>query len=875
MMKRIALLGLTLLLSALPAFAQQQYGTIAGTVFDNERQPLPGVTVTLSGPAMQGTRTAATDDQGRYRFVPVPPGSDYTVRFELSGFNTLDQSRVTANIGRETTIDAEMALSQFAETITVAADRIVVDTTKSTVSTAVEWDLIDTLTTDRTFQSVMELAPGVQVGANNPRVHGASDGDNVYLVDGVDTTDPRTQTWGTAINFDTIAEVQVQTAAFAAEYGRAAGGIVNLVTKSGGNEFSGTLRYVQTDVDWAADPKEGVTPTTLSNEKRPAAALGGPIARDRLWFFVAYESRDREQTFPRATDSSNTEFYTDTSTYKGHYLSGKLTWQLNPNHSLVGYYNEDPIDISNAWGRYYLGTGVDPRSEATQQQGGFTGTLQWTGVLSPSLFLEARYGTYNGEINVIPQGPLGPEPTYLDYATGYWSGTTLEYYTSERTRENITFALNKFIESGSGSHQIKAGAEWLEVRNTVVDAYYPSGGTTAPGEFVGLWEGEPVDRTVYFDRPGALETKNPYWALYVQDAWKIGNVTLNLGVRAEQVALKNNVGEEVVTFDLQDQIAPRLGFAWDINGSSLHGSASRFYDIVSDYVTAGLNENDEKATYYTWDGAEWVEEFTYPRFANNFVDPDLKPQYTDEFTIGYDQRLGDNWAISANYVNRQTKDAIEDVDAGILGDPVADDGEFYYTNVPETWMKYQGIELGLKKRMAADRIQFIASYTYVLQNEGVWSGTGNNSFADQLGGYADNSSAVDNRYGDLDTPHLAKFDGSYTFPFNLTIGLSAYYYSGPYYAWFRRVSTAKGTANAFTETPGQREVGSVWQADLHLEQAFKLGKGISVAIYGDALNVTDNQDPTGRQGRITSGAFQNPTAWQTMRRYQVGAKFEF
>jgi outer membrane receptor for ferrienterochelin and colicin len=874
-MRRLALVIVALALAALPAVAQQQYGTIAGVVADTERQPLPGVTVTLSGPAMQGSRAAVTDDQGRYRFAPVPAGADYTVRFELAGFNILDQAKVIVNIGRETTINAEMALSQFAETITVAADRIVVDTSKSTVSTAVEWGLIDNLTTDRTFQSVMELAPGVQVGANNPRVHGASDGDNVYLVDGVDTTDPRTQTWGTAINFDTIAEVQVQTAAFAAEYGRVTGGVVNLVTKSGGNEFHGTLRYVQSDKDWASDPKEGVTATVLGTEKRPAASFGGPIARDRLWFFASYESRDREQLFPRATDSTNSEFYTDTSTYEGHYLSGKLTWQLNPNHAIVGYYNEDPIDISNAWARYYLGTGVDPRSEATQQQGGNTGTLQWTGVLSPSMFLEARYGTYNGEINLIPQGPLGPEPTYLDYATGYWSGTTLESYASKRTRDNVNFAFNKFLETDSGSHQLKAGIEWLEVKNTVVDVYYPSAGLGAPGEFVGLWEGEPVDRTVISNRPGELTTKNPYWAIFVQDAWKLGNLTLNFGLRAEQVTLKNNVGREVVKFDLQDQIAPRLGFAWNINGSNLHGSASRFYDIISDYVTAGLNQNNEQATYYTWDGTQWVEEFTYPRFANNSVDPDLKPQYTDEYTLGYDQRLSDNWAITANYVNRRSKDAVEDVDAGILGDPVADDGEFYYTNVPDTWMKYQGIEIGLKKRMAADRFQFIASYTYVLENKGVWSGAGTNAFADQLGGYLDNSAAVANRYGDLDTPHLAKFDGSYTFPFNLTIGLSAFYYSGPYYAWYQRVSTPKGTGNEFTEAPGAREVGSVWQADLHLEQSFNLGKSMSISVYGDALNLTDNQDPTNRQGRTTSGAFQNPTAWQTMRRYQVGAKFEF
>ncbi|MFN3413648.1 MAG: carboxypeptidase regulatory-like domain-containing protein, partial [Thermoanaerobaculum sp.] len=238
-MRRLTYLLLAFVLLAAPALAQQQYGSIAGTVVDNQQQPLPGVTVTLSGPAMQGTRVAVTDTQGRFRFVPVPPGKDYTLKFELSGFNTLEQTGIVVNLGKETPIVAEMSLSQFAEAITVTAEKIVVDTSKSTVDTTVDWTLVDTLVTNRNFQTMMQMAPGVKAG-NNPYVHGNSNDSNSYLIDGVETTDPRTNTWGTAINWDTIQEAQVQTAAFAAEYGRATGGIVNLLTKSGTNSFRGT-----------------------------------------------------------------------------------------------------------------------------------------------------------------------------------------------------------------------------------------------------------------------------------------------------------------------------------------------------------------------------------------------------------------------------------------------------------------------------------------------------------------------------------------------------------------------------------------------------------------------------------------------------------
>jgi len=864
-MRRIPFFLLALLL-ALPVWAQQQYGSIAGTVVDNQKQPLPGVTVTLSGPAMQGTRVAVTDAQGRFRFVPVPPGKDYTLKFELSGFNTLEQTGIIVNLGKETSIAAEMSLSQFAEAITVTAEKIVVDTSKSTVDTNVEWGLIDSLANNRTFQSVMELAPGVQLNANNPRVHGAGSTDNLYLIDGVDTTDPRTQTWGTAINYDTIAEVQVQTAGYAAEYGRVTGGVVNLVTKSGGNEFHGILRYVQTDKDWAAGFKKGRTATILSDEKRPAASLGGPIARDKLWFFVAYESRNRDQQFPRATDSSNTTTYQDTSNYKGHYFSGKVTWQLNASNTISGWYNEDPIDISNAWGRYYLGTGVDPRSEATQQQGGNAWTLSWTGVLKANAFLEAKFGSYNGRINVVPQGPLGPEPTFLDVATNYFSGTTLELYKSDRTRDDLTLAASYFLDTDAGTHQLKAGVEYLKVKNSVLDVYYPSGGPLGPGEFVILVGGEKDSKFVNYNRPGRLDSENPYYALYVQDSWKVGKLTVNVGVRAEQIKLKNDAGREVVSFSFGEQLAPRLGFAYDLNGNSLHGSLARFYDIVTDYITAGLQPSEERQSVYVWGpaydlGDDWVLVDDYPIKANNTVDPKLKPTYSDEATLGYDHALSNSMALQVNYVWRQQKRAIEDLD-------LDDNGSFYYTNIPGTWKKYQALELALRKRMAADRLQFITSYTYTLKDEGFATGS-------QFSGYGDSSVAVQNRWGRNDTKHLFKFDGSYTLPFNLLAGLSAYYYSGPVYSVYDRPRIAKGRGTRYLEPAGSRKVGAQWTVDLHLEQLFNIWKGAKGSIYADVFNVTNNQEPIARQGLKTARNFGKPTYWQTPRTYQIGVKLEF
>ena len=875
---RILLALVATLLLVAPVAAQTTSGTISGVVRSTDGAPLPGVTVLVSSDMLQGTRSVETDANGRFRIVSLPPGS-YSVTYTQTGFSPVEESGVAVRIATDTSREVTMTPG-VTEEILVQGEGVVVDTTKSTIDTQVDFEFVDSLPNNRLFQDVMSSAPGVNVNQNNPQVHGASTDDNVYLVDGVDTTDPRTQTWGTAINFDTIQEVQIQTAGMPAEFGRVQGGVVNLVTRSGGNEFHGSLRYVQTDVDWVADVDKDAVGGVFSDEKRPAGTLGGPFLKDRFWFFAAGEGRDRDQSFPRETGSDTGVFSQDISNYNGHYLSGKLTLQANPSNTIVGFWNTDPIDISNAWARYYLGPSVDPRSEAIQQQGGDNSSLQWTSVINPSLLLEVKGNSYNGEINVIPQGAVGPEPTFLDLLTGYWSGTTLENYESKRGRDGVVASLTKFLDSNLGSHQIKGGLEYLQIKNEVTDVYYPQGNA------VFLYGGQFFYRGERLNRPGTLETKNPYQAIYVQDTWTRNNFTLNVGLRAEQITLENNVGREVLKFDFSDQIAPRIGFAVDINGNSLHGSASRFYDIVTDYVTANLNANGERERNYIWlpyfygpgycsDTAEdsrgnldsdcWYAVGTRTLFANNSIDQGIDPTYTDEITLGWDQRIGSNMTAGVNFIWREQQDAIEDFD-------LDNNSSFVYSNHPGTWKEYQAVELQVRKRLAQDRIQFAASWTHSFKNEGFSSGS-------QLSGFGDSSVAVANRFGELDTDDLVKVAGSYSIPWGglpttTEIGLSTYYYSGPLYTPHRIVVVGGKRGTEFT-TSDRPEVGDQWQADLHLEQSFRFGDNINAAIYGDMFNITDNQDPTSRESRITRTNFGRPTGSQAPRRYQLGVKFEF
>lgn len=890
-MRRFTYFSLALLLAA-PLAAQQQYGSIAGTVVDNQQQPLPGVTITLSGPAMQGTRVAITDTQGRFRFVPVPPGKDYTLKFELAGFNTLEQTGIIVNLGKETTVSAEMALSQFAEAITVTAEKIVVDTSKSTVDTTVDWTLVDTLATNRNFQTMMQMAPGVKAG-NNPYVHGNSNDSNSYLIDGVETTDPRTNTWGTAINWDTIQEAQVQTAAFAAEYGRATGGIVNLVTKSGGNNFSFTARWIQQDADWSAqggiEKETGQKkPFTASDEKRPSLTLGGPFVKDALWFYLAYEERANHRNFGRyATiqDAANLNPTQGRTNYEGHYFSGKLTYQVNPSHNLVGFYNEDPITLDPLRGGWY-GPNYNSSAEQEQFQGGENASLQWYGVLNPNFFAEAKFQYHRQELNVTPlYGGFGQTPFMYDFTARYYYGGAYYDYRSKRDRDGLNLAGSYYLDTATGTHQFKVGAELLWLKPKVGRIYNPAGYYRT----LGLGQ-TPYDRFLWLDQVRENETKQNYQGIYVQDQWKLGKATFNIGIRAEATKLEQNTGNEVLKFNFNDMLAPRLGFAYDLNGDALRLSLGRFYTLASNYIADYFNVIPTHQQRWRWNGTCTLDGrnvWEYPDTCWNLLydvptgaggttlDPNLDPAYQDEFVAGYEKLINPQFAASVNYVYRKVKKTIDWYDP-------EDDGEGIITNVPKTgknWSEYQAIEAALRKRFGPDGFQFIAAYTYVFDQKN-WATNWWNALP---GAFVGPYSELSRWYGRAEAKHEVKFNGSYTFPFKTIVGLSLFWSSG-------NVFTPYGTTPDGYSYPlakrGSATVGNNWEGDLHLEQPFTI-KGLRLAAYVDLFNMFNNQQRTARSARKYSlydpqtgqftvdPTYRRPTAWQAPRRLQIGFKIEY
>src|SRR5437870_1766259 len=266
--------------------------------------PLPGVTVEVRSPNMQGVRTEVTDAQGNFRFSQLPPG-DYSMTATLSGFNTVKQQNIRVGLNRTVTLDVAMSPT-VSETITVTSAAPVIDVTSSATGTNVTSQTMATLPIARNFTSIVQVAPGTNADATGPTFYGSTGAENQYVIDGLNTTEVRNGREGKTLNFDFVQEVEVKTGGLPAEYGRMTGGMINAITKSGGNEFSGGV--------FAFDQPRGIRadnatltqhPFTLGStidDKSQAdygVDLGGYVVKDRLWFFGAYNYQDRTRTNTR------------------------------------------------------------------------------------------------------------------------------------------------------------------------------------------------------------------------------------------------------------------------------------------------------------------------------------------------------------------------------------------------------------------------------------------------------------------------------------------------------------------------------------------------------------------------------------------------
>ncbi|MCM3874852.1 MAG: TonB-dependent receptor, partial [Thermoanaerobaculia bacterium] len=358
--RSVAFVLCSVILALAPHALSQTTSSIVGRVADEAGAPLPGASVEASSPSLQGTATALTDTQGRYRLTLLPPGV-YAVTFTLQGFAKERQANVAVALGRDTSLNADLHLATKVQT-SVTSEASAIELTSSGVGTGLDQRAVTTLPSGRNYSSVAQVVPGVSSDANpaNPdqdtiTVYGSSGAENAFYIDGVNTTGAEYGFQGKELNFEFIQAVDVKTGGYEAEFGRSTGGIVSVITKSGGNEFHGDVfGYYDSDKELvgsfslqaSADPVVSNTTSAGYTRKDFGLGLGGFMIKDRLWFFGAYDRVDNSQDStlpdgPRAGQVATSKSARDLA-------SGKLTFKLAQSQTVTGTVFLDPRDDTGA-----------------------------------------------------------------------------------------------------------------------------------------------------------------------------------------------------------------------------------------------------------------------------------------------------------------------------------------------------------------------------------------------------------------------------------------------------------------------------------------------------------------------------------------------
>ncbi|MEE2830519.1 MAG: TonB-dependent receptor, partial [Myxococcota bacterium] len=374
---RFSFLGLVLALACFgpwsSAVAQTTSGTLRGEVVDQTDTPLEGVSLKVTSDALQGSRTGTTGADGSFRFLALPPGT-YRMDVEKEGYKTIIRTNLVMSMGRVVSIKLVMELPEVGETVEVIDRRPVVDTEQATQSMTLSSDFLKNLPSGRSFQDVVQFLPGV-TGGSNPNINGGTFQSNQYYMDGTSTTDPVTGTFSMNFNFDAIEDLEVITAGYDARYNQGLGGTINIVTKSGGNTFEGTFSgyYEGTGFQQSGNRYISVSRSAYSDIEANAS-VGGPIIKDRFWFFVAYQFNRREELPSNNTDVGRDYglFPFSPRTWNSHFVVAKLTAQPVARNKFTLTFRADPTVIDNV----YSGSPYDiDEAQAQWQQGGFSTSL--------------------------------------------------------------------------------------------------------------------------------------------------------------------------------------------------------------------------------------------------------------------------------------------------------------------------------------------------------------------------------------------------------------------------------------------------------------------------------------------------------------------
>jgi outer membrane receptor protein involved in Fe transport len=782
---RVGLLALAALLLLVPSvLAQAPTGDLTGRVMADGKT-LPGVTVTAASPSLQGSRVVVTGSNGAFKLAFLPPG-EYQLTYELEGFSTAVQTVIVSAAQNKNLGDVELRVADVVEEVVITS---ALETVSEGISaeTTYSIDEIEDLPVQRNIRSAALLTPGVS--ASGPKqggsraaalvISGAMSFESLYLVNGVVVNE---NIRGQALDLfieDAIQEFTAVASGVSAEYGRFTGGVVNVLTKSGGNEFSGSLRRSYTQADWTKETEEfNETLADVRNEQ-DEVTLGGPFWKDHIWFFGAYRDiGDNVASFNTAAPVSIS--YDRTTTQER--MEGKLTVAPHPSHSLVANYLEiKQTTVNTGFGNFYDLASLSTRTDPQDLTAG-----HYTGIIGPSFFVEAQYsernfllGAGSGSPNsdVIGGTVIEDRARNIRYHTGYFCG----YCGGEdRNNENLLAKGSYFLTTeNAGTHDLVFGYDtYTDIRR--------SDNRQSGSDFT-VWHTQPAiieGGNIFPVFTGAAGTAGRndwilWWPIfqaskgtdlvtdsfYANDNWQFSDkLSFNLGLRYDANDGKDAEGKAVAK---DDQISPRVGLAYDLKGDGdwvINASLGRYVAAIANTQADQTSAAGQPAVFISFYRGPAINTPGQPRvsqdealrrvfdwyFANGgtrdingdlsripflfyasvpggntaILDNSLGSPYADEVSLGFTKRLGSKGVFRADLVFREYGDFYAQETSTRTGQVSLEFGDFdrtvIYNENDLLERSYKGLHINFRYR-ATDKLSFSGNYT-LSQAEGNFVG---------------------------------------------------------------------------------------------------------------------------------------------------------
>jgi hypothetical protein len=700
------------LLAAQLANAASGDGSLVGQINAEDKSAVSGAEVTARNPATGFSRTVKADADGSYRFPYLPVGT-YTIEAMKDGKSLGSLTDVTVNLGIATTADLELGTTL--DVITVRASRVVnaVDVKSTESATNISRADLERLPVEKDLLSVALLAPGLTRGHNfgggaGVSFGGSSVAENTIYVNGLNVTDFYNRIGFSSVPFAFYKEFQVKTGGYSVEFGRTTGGVINAVTRSGTNnfEFGGEVTWEPDFLQSEKSNRPGILAQyDQYNRTNYDVYASGPIVRDKLFFFALYEFRDYN---PVNTDNSGIRF--DDAKEDDGFWGVKLDWQINDSNllELLAFSDQNETITDSFEFDAVAGERGAFENRRFENEGGDNWALTYTAYLSNTLSAKALYGENERQFSRLSQNDIDCSrirdlrtPPTRDIGCTSSPNIVTRADTREAARLDFEWAL--------GSHQLRFGLD-RESNVSEHNQFYPGPDrllyevrrVTVPT----LENGAPRPagvtdfvRTRQNEVAGSFETLNT--AYYLEDNWSATEtLVLNAGLRVEAFDNRNSEGDSYIKLD--NMIAPRFGFSWDMRGdgrTKLFGNAGRYFLPVANVINIKQAGGFLDArNWYIFNGFETFEYNGVTRQRpilgaqvgsedtsqgdgsvgdlRSEVDKDMDPVYQDELILGFQSMINENWSWGVRGTYRRLTNAIDDMaitSTGILcgGEPVS------------------------------------------------------------------------------------------------------------------------------------------------------------------------------------------------------------